>query len=199
MHIYGLIIGIAIVIGLNYFQKHSQLKYFPYFLLFFAIIGARLYHVLDFWSYYSQNLWQIPATWNGGLGIYGAIIASTIYVSAYSYFKKLSVIKILDSITPILPLCQSIGRLGNFFNHEIPTWWIESLANLALFFIIKKFPKNPTAKYFIGYGTIRFFVEFLRSDTWHIYQISIAQIISVIMILIGLWIIKLNKTISVRH
>lgn len=185
MHIYGLIIGIAIIIGIEYFQRRSQLRYFPYLLVFFAILGARLYHVADFWEYYSQNPNQIIATWNGGLAIYGAIIGALLFSFLYSIINHKSYLNLLDSITPILPLCQSIGRLGNFINNEIPTWWIESLANLFLFFFIKKYPLNPTAKYLIGYGLIRFFVEFLRSDTWQIQDINVAQSISILAIIIG--------------
>ena len=38
-----------------------------------AIVGARLFHVVDQWDYYSQHLVQIVLLNEGGIAIYGAI------------------------------------------------------------------------------------------------------------------------------
>ena len=200
IHLYGIIIGIAIILGVNYFSQHQNFlpknkeNFFIITLLFFAIIGARLYHVFDQWNYYSQNLSQIPATWNGGLGIYGAILGALFSIFLYSFFNKIPIFNITDSIAPILPLCQSIGRLGNFVNNEIPFWWIEAILNLILFFIIKSKELkhlSPTALYLIGYGLIRFFFEFFRNDTWQIGPLKIAQLISLLFIISGIIILKI--------
>jgi phosphatidylglycerol:prolipoprotein diacylglycerol transferase len=195
MHLYGLIIGIVLVIGIEYFTKNnhnipkSRENIFLIGLLLSGLIGARAYHVIDQWSYYSEHLSQILSTWNGGLGIYGALIAMTIFIFFFSLFSQISFLSILDTITPILPLCQSIGRFGNFVNHEIPTWWLEASLNLILFFIIRsKKLKNfsPTSIYLIGYGIIRFFMEFFRNDTWQINGFKIAQLVSLIFIILGI-------------
>jgi len=202
MSLYGLIIGIALVVGIEYFIKNNQVisksreNIFIFGLLISGLIGARLWHVIDQWSYYSQHLSKIPATWNGGLGIYGALIAIGIFIFIYSLKSKISFLSVLDTITPILPLCQSIGRFGNFINHEIPSWWLEASLNLILFFIIRsKKLKNfsSTSLYLIGYGLIRFFMEFFRNDTWQINGLKIAQIISIIFITLGLIILKTKK------
>ncbi len=199
MHLYGFIIGLAIIVGVNYFSQSQKViskskeNVFLFWLLFFSIIGARLYHVIDYWSYYYQNINQIYATWNGGLGIYGALIAGVIYIFFYSLISKISFLSLLNSITPILPLCQAIGRIGNFFNHEIPTWWLEASLNLILFFLLKSkklINYSTTSLYLIGYGSIRFIIEFFRSDTWQIDSFKIAQIISLLFIIIGLIILK---------
>ena len=202
MHFYGLIIGLALIIGLNYFFKHQKIIpqnkinafVLPFILSMF--IGARLYHVIDQWPYYSNNLSQIPATWNGGLGIYGALIGGGLYLFFYSLVSRIPFLSLLDSITPILPLCQAIGRFGNFINHEIPIWWLEASLNLILFFLIKStYLKHysSTSLYLIGYGLIRFFIEFFRSDTWTIGNFKIAQIISLLFIFFGLIILKSTK------
>jgi len=202
MHLYGLIIGIAFIIGFNYFSKHQknlsekQLNIFFGGIILFSLIGARVYHVIDQWSYYSQHLLLIPATWNGGLGIFGGIFGALIFIFLFSRLIQVSSFSLLDSISPIMPLCQAIGRIGNFVNHEINFWWIEASLDLILFFIIKFFPNKPTAKYLIGYGLIRFFFEFFRADTWVINQIKIGQIISVLFIILGFVLIcsNYNKT-----
>lgn len=198
MHLYGLIIGIALLIGFNYFSHHQkslsekQLNFLFFGVILFSIIGARAYHVIDQWSYYSVHLSQIPATWNGGLGIFGGIIGALIFIFFFSKFFKFEIIKLLDSISPIMPLCQAIGRFGNFVNHENPIWWVEAILDLLLFLIIFKFPKNPTAKYLIGYGLIRFITEFWRQDTWVISQIKVGQVISLLFLLAGFALFCIN-------
>ena len=199
MHLYGLIIGISLIIGIDYYSKHQKvipqkrLSFFLVGLIIISIIGARLYHVADNWSFYSQNPWLIPQTWNGGLGIFGAIIAALLYVLIFSQRSKISIFSILDNITPILPLCQSIGRLGNFVNHENPVWWPEAVLDLLLFLFIRRHPQNPTGKYLVGYGLIRFVTEFFRTETWQVNSFKIAQIISTIFIVLGLTLLNRGK------
>jgi len=193
MSLYGLIIGITISICFFIFSKKNNIipkdleNFFVYGTIIFAIIGARAYHIIDQWAYYSQHLWQIPNTRAGGLGIFGGIIGGFIFILIFSLIKKINLLKILDSITLVLPLGQGIGRFGNYINHENPIWWHESILDFLLFIFISKYSKNSTAKYLIGYGLIRFFTEFLRTDTWVINNLKIGQLLSIIFIIIGLF------------
>lgn len=203
MSLYGLIIGISILIGFNYFEKHNQLipspkiPFFTFGLFVSALIGARAYHVIDQWTFYSANPGLIIQTWKGGLGIFGALLAGLIYLFAYTRINRIPFIALLDSITPILPLCQAVGRLGNFVNHENPVWWPEAILDLTLFFIIKTTKtKHPTGIYFIGYGIIRFFTEFWRQETWRIGMYNIGQIISILFIIFGI-ILFSNETAKI--
>ena len=82
-----------------------------------GIIGARLYHVIDLWDYYSQNLLLIFG--GQGLGIFGAIIGGVIGLVIYTLWKKQSPLRWLDIAAPGLILAQGIGRWGNFFNQEL--------------------------------------------------------------------------------
>jgi phosphatidylglycerol:prolipoprotein diacylglycerol transferase len=193
MSIYGLIIGISLVIGINYFSAHNQvipqkkLTAFLIFLLLFSLLGARIYHVFDYWSFYSQNPSQILNTRGGGMAIYGGLIGGFIFVLFFSLRHKIKLLSITDQITPILPLSQAIGRLGNFFNKENPLWWPEAILNILLFITINSTQKkySPTGIYLIGYGLIRLATEIFRTDTWEIGGIKIALLISVLSILIG--------------
>ena len=82
-----------------------------------GIIGARLYHVVDEWDFYSQNLLLIFG--GRGLGIFGAVIGGAVGLLIYTRWKKLRTLRWLDVVTPGLILAQAIGRWGNFFNQEL--------------------------------------------------------------------------------
>ncbi|MCI1893577.1 MAG: prolipoprotein diacylglyceryl transferase [Lactobacillus sp.] len=84
----------------------------------FALIGARLYYVAFEWPYYAAHPDQIIAIWNGGIAIYGALIASVIVFLIYCRIKWLPAWLVLDIAAPTVMIAQSIGRWGNFMNQE---------------------------------------------------------------------------------
>ncbi|RLC80983.1 MAG: prolipoprotein diacylglyceryl transferase [Chloroflexi bacterium] len=91
-----------------------------------AIIGARLYHVFSDpeggmvgWSYYREHPIEILYIWQGGLGIYGAVIGGVLGVVLYAWRAKVHPLKWLDYGAPGLALGQFIGRWGNFINQEL--------------------------------------------------------------------------------
>ncbi len=86
--------------------------------ILFALVGARLYYVAFKWEYYSQDLTRILNVREGGLAIYGGVIAAVITVYIYTRIKHLSFGLIADTAGPGLVLGQCIGRWGNFFNRE---------------------------------------------------------------------------------
>jgi phosphatidylglycerol:prolipoprotein diacylglycerol transferase len=108
--------------------------------LVLGIIGARLYHVLSSpagasrgFSYYFieqpfTNLVlfgvSIPfptalLIWEGGIGIFGAILGGILAIFIYTRRHHLSVWRWSDNVAPGMLLAQAIGRWGNFFNQEL--------------------------------------------------------------------------------
>lgn len=82
------------------------------------------------------------------------------------------------------------------YNYHHPTFLYESLGCLIIFIIImivrniKKIKSGQTAGiYFIGYGIIRFFIESLRQDSLMIFNLKVAQLVSIIMLLTGIFLI----------
>jgi len=82
-----------------------------------AIIGARLYYVLAELDTY-HSFMEMIAVWNGGLAIYGGVIAGILSFSLVCRYKKKPLLKMYDCAAPGLILGQIIGRWGNFFNAE---------------------------------------------------------------------------------
>lgn len=91
-----------------------------------GIVGARLFHVVDAWGYYSQNLLQTVMINEGGLSIYGAILVGTLAAIVTLLIKGINVGVFLDAGGPALILGQAIGRIGDVINgehHGLPTDW----------------------------------------------------------------------------
>lgn len=88
-----------------------------------GIIGARLYYVifnLDSFRNVEGKLdfKQIIAIWDGGLAIYGAVIAVVLVCLVLSRIKKFNLWALMDVVVMGLLIGQTIGRWGNFMNRE---------------------------------------------------------------------------------
>lgn len=84
-----------------------------------GIVGARLYHVITDWSRFSGDLLAIFKVWQGGLGIWGGIALGLVVGIWAARRRGLPIGLLLTCVTPALPLAQSIGRWGNWFNQEL--------------------------------------------------------------------------------
>ncbi|MBR3553700.1 MAG: prolipoprotein diacylglyceryl transferase [Clostridia bacterium] len=83
-----------------------------------GIIGARAYYVIFQWSYFKDHLNEIPRIWEGGLAIYGGIIAGILAAYIVCKVEKLNFLNLLDMVGMSLLIGQGIGRWGNFVNQE---------------------------------------------------------------------------------
>ena len=100
--------------------------------IIFALIGARLYYVAFKWDYYSQDLTRIFNVREGGLAIYGGVIAAVITVYICTRIKKLDFGLIADTAAPALVFGQCVGRWGNFFNREAFGGYCDNLLAMQL-------------------------------------------------------------------
>ena len=98
-----------------------------------AILGARLYYVIFRFDYYSQNLGEIFAIWNGGLAIYGGLITGAIVLYIFADRKLINTWDFLDIAAPSVMIAQSLGRWGNFFNQEAYGAAVDNLDYLPAF------------------------------------------------------------------
>lgn len=83
-----------------------------------AVIGARLYYVIPNWSEFKGSLVQIFNIRSGGLAIYGGLIGAVLIGAAAAKIRKVKLFPLLDLAGMGFLIGQSIGRWGNFFNHE---------------------------------------------------------------------------------
>jgi len=84
-----------------------------------ALIGGRLYHVIDQWALYQDDLLKIVLPPYTGLGVYGGIVTGLVTVIVYTRIKRLPFWRWADIIAPALFAMQAVARWGNFFNQEL--------------------------------------------------------------------------------
>ena len=123
---YGIFIGIGLILGtylaMRYMKKiggnpDNILDFMLYGVIFF-IIGARLYYVAFSWDMYKDDPMRIFNLRQGGLAIYGGIIAALIFGAFFARKRKLNFFDMADVLIPYVAMGQAIGRYGNFFNRE---------------------------------------------------------------------------------
>lgn len=178
-YFYGLIIALGFIAALLYCSRTAprfgltadNLYDMVLWALPIGIIGARLYFVAFQWADYKDNLIDIVKIWNGGLAIYGGIIAGAATAVIWSRKKKIPFGAVLDLGCFGLLIGQTVGRWGNFMNREAfgavtdvfcrmgltmpgqetvyvhPTFLYESVWNLVGFVLLASFAKRGRRKY----------------------------------------------------
>ena len=220
---YGVIICLAMVLACvvalhNAVKKEGFLldSFLDYFIFAIPIgvVGARAMYVLSRLDVY-DSFSEMIAVWNGGLAIWGGVIAGAITILVAAKIKKHNALKVLDAIVPGLLLAQAIGRWGNFVNGEAygepmkkalfwgmklgngplvhPTFLYESILTFTGFLLamllvyrFKKLNGQVFCFYLVWYGIGRVLVESLRTDSLMIGSFRLAQCIGVFAVLLGI-------------
>lgn len=161
-----------------------------------CIICARAYYVIFEWDNYKNDLLSVFEINRGGLAIYGGVLGGVAVALIYCKVKRISFWSLADTLMPSLVLGQAIGRWGNFVNQEA---YGNQITNPSLCFFPYGVYLLPF--YMIGYGTIRLFVEGLRSDSLYLLPgIRVSQVLSGCLIILGIVILFIiRKRQAVRQ
>ena len=218
---YGIVIGIGIVAGLAIAmwqarrtgQNPEDYIDLAMYAVIFGIIGARIYYVAFSWDMYKDDLLSILNIREGGLAIYGGVIAAVITVFVFAKMKKMSPFLLLDTAGLGLVTGQMIGRWGNFFNREVFGEYTDSLLAMRLpvdavrssdisdimwnhlviaYGRYKKFDGEVFLFYLAGYGTGRFWIEGIRTDQLllPVVGLPVSQVLSAVLVVVSvIWII----------
>lgn len=125
-YLYGAVVALGFLLGILYCASRTEdlvgitkdeMYDFVLWMIPTAIIGARLYYVLFRLNEYT-SFWEIFKIWEGGLAIYGGVIAGAILVFFWCRKRKIPFGALGDLSVFGLLIGQTIGRWGNFLNRE---------------------------------------------------------------------------------
>lgn len=180
-----------------------------------GMLGGRALYVALHWEWFARSPWEMPAIWHGGLVWYGGFLGGLAGGWWYAKAKRLALMRVLDQMIPFLALGHAIGRVGCFLNGccygrptgawygvvftgqtvpILPTQLLEAIGLVALFLWLKRLQCPSVLSragglfgcYLIGYGALRFLLEFLRGDqaVW-LVGLTLQQLISLVMLFAG--------------
>jgi prolipoprotein diacylglyceryl transferase len=211
IHFYGIMIAIGVIVAVIVTKRRYErfggsgetVERASIWAVVVGFLGARLAYVSTHTGDFLDRPWAMLYIWEGGLAIYGGLVAGTIAAVIVLRRSRGDVFAFGDAVAVGLPLAQAIGRLGNYFNQELfgtPStlpWAVEIEANIAaaagypgfetfhptflyealwnLFITVgvilllerrgKLFKGSSIALYMVLYGTGRFLMELMRTDT----------------------------------
>ena len=125
-YLYGAVVALGFLLGILYCASRTEdlvgitkdeMYDFVLWMIPTAIIGARLYYVLFRLNEYTSFA-DIFKIWEGGLAIYGGVIAGAILVFFWCRKRKIPFGALGDLSVFGLLIGQTIGRWGNFLNRE---------------------------------------------------------------------------------
>ena len=111
-------IGIACIVAKKTGQNPDTYFDLAIVAIICSVIGARIYYVIFRWDLYKDDLLSVFNIRQGGLAIYGGVIAAIITTFIFAKVKKIKFGLLCDTAGLGLVLGQIIGRWGNFFNRE---------------------------------------------------------------------------------
>ncbi len=123
---YGVIIAFGMLIGVSFILKEAKRVGFDedkfldicIITIICGVIGARLYYVIFAWDYYKDDPISALNIRQGGLAIYGGVLAGIACLAILSKLKKLKFLAVVDVAIFGVVIGQICGRWGNFFNRE---------------------------------------------------------------------------------
>ncbi|MEG1000437.1 MAG: prolipoprotein diacylglyceryl transferase [Cellulosilyticaceae bacterium] len=172
---YGIILTTGILLGLlmaMYIAKKEGIDpdiIFDFLLydIVFAIIGARTYFVIFNWDHYKDNLGSILNLREGGIAIYGAIIASILVAIIYTKMKKIEFWKFGDIAVYGLLVGQTIGRYGNFVNKEA---FGDYTNNFLAMRILREDAATPLTQNIIDHIVVENGMEYIQVHPTFFYE-----------------------------
>ena len=184
-----------------------------------TILGGRLGYVLFYkFGEYVAEPWRVFYVWEGGMSFHGGMLGVILALAWFARSRRQDWLAVTDFIAPLAPLGPAAGRLGNFINAELwgrpasvpwavvfpnvdgvprhPSQLYEfALEGVVLFTLLWWFSSRSRARgavsgaFLLGYGLLRFLVEFTREPDGFLgllsFGLSMGQWLSAPMIVVG--------------
>lgn len=162
-----------------------------------VVLGGRIGYVI----FYQLNTFihdplYLIRIWEGGMSFHGGLVGVILVMWLYALKHKISLLKLMDFLAPLVPPGLCLGRIGNFINAELwgrvttvpwgmifpeagnlprhPTQLYEAFFEGVVFFIVLWWYSSKTHRpgqvsgfFLIYYASIRFLLEYLREPDSH--------------------------------
>jgi prolipoprotein diacylglyceryl transferase len=128
IHFYGLMYVIGIILAVLITQRRvrayggdpSIVSDVAIWAVPAGIVGGRIYFDITTPSQITPHAWWgVFAIWNGGLGIWGGVLAGALVGIWRVRRHGVPIGPFADAVAPALLVAQAIGRIGNYFNQEL--------------------------------------------------------------------------------
>ncbi len=185
IYFYGVFIVLGMISGfflaLHHAKKTGQdpdtYWDFALIVIIASVLGARIYYVIFEWDSFKNNLLSIFNIRNGGLAIYGGVIAAFITLFVFCRVKKLNALLMGDTCVPGLILGQAIGRWGNFTNREVFGEYSNGLFSMQLPIAAVRDQSDITAEIAAripeGANYINVHPTFLYESVWNLFVLAL--------------------------
>jgi len=198
IRIWGVFVSLSFVVGLWLALREArrrQLATEPMidltiWVIIAAMIGSRIFYILNEWDLYRANIIGWFEIWDGGMAMYGGLLGGAAAAWIFLRYKKLATAAYFDLLAYVLPLAIAVGRLGCFLihdhlgrltafplgvklvdgtiRHDLALY--EILFGILLFVVFMWWRRRQlpaglmTAVFIMAYGGFRFFFDFLRAS-----------------------------------
>lgn len=150
---------------------------FALIVIFVSVLGARIYYVIFEWDSFKDDLLSIFNIRNGGLAIYGGVIAAFTTLFVFCHVKKLKALLVGDTCVPGLILGQAIGRWGNFMNREVFGEYSDGLFSMQIPIAAVRdkgdITENIMAHIPEGANYINVHPTFLYESAWNLFILAL--------------------------
>lgn len=150
---------------------------FALIVIFVSVLGARIYYVVFEWDSFKDDLLSIFNIRNGGLAIYGGVIAAFSTLFVFCHVKKLRALLVGDTCVPGLILGQAIGRWGNFMNREVFGEYSDGLFSMQIPIAAVRdksdITENIMAHIPEGANYINVHPTFLYESAWNLFILAL--------------------------
>lgn len=184
-----------------------------------VILGGRLGYTLFYnFAYYIRHPLEIMAVWEGGMSFHGGLLGVVVAALIFCRLRRLPPLLVGDILVTAAPVGLGLGRVGNFINGELwgrvtshpwgmvfpgagneprhPSQLYEAVGEGPLLFLLLyalhrlRVPHGVVFfSFFLGYGTIRFLLEYFRQPDAHLGFLwggaTMGQLLCLPMILVG--------------
>ena len=193
----------------------DDLERYMLWLMIGVVSGARIFEILFYHPHsISSNPLEMVQIWHGGLSFHGGLVGAFLITYLFARKKNIAFLQLADILVLPAALALALGRIANFINGEvygIPTnlpWAVqfptdpqprhpsqiyEAIKNMLIFSVLlliqTKKPRQGIvcATFFVLYGTVRFFIEFVKEPEMMVGPLTMGQVLSIPMVIGGIW------------